>query len=90
MKKLILALTALLTPALLAAPAFASDFGSPDEVGGGGRDFARLQHAVGDLADVMQQVFAIMMSNPLFLVLLAASLFSVGVWIFRKVKGAAK
>lgn len=90
MKKLILALTALLTPVLLAAPAFASDFGSPDEVGGGGRDFARLQHAVGDLADVMQQVFAIMMSNPLFLVLLAASLFSVGVWIFRKVKGAAK
>lgn len=90
MKKLILALTALLTPVLLAAPAFASDFGSPDEVGGGGRDFARLQHAVGDLADVMQQVFAIMMSNPLFLVLLAASLFSVGVWIFRKVKGASK
>lgn len=90
MRKLTLALAALLTPALLAAPAFASDFGSPDEVGGGGRDFARLQHAVGDLVDVMEQVFAIMTSNPLLLVLLAASLFSVGVWIFRKVKGAAK
>lgn len=89
MKKFTLALAALLTPALLAAPAFASDFGNPDEVSGGGR-YGKLVNAVGDLTDVMEQVFAIMTSNPLLLVLLAASLFSVGIWIFRKVKGAAK
>lgn len=89
MKKLILALTALLTPALLAAPAFASDFGDPDEVGGGGR-YSKLVNAVGDLADVMEQVFAIMTSNPLLLVFLAAGLLSLGVWIFHKVKGASK
>ncbi len=89
MKKLILALTALLTPALLAAPAFASDFGNPDEVGGGGR-YSKLVDAVGDLTDVMEQVFAIMVSNPLLVVLLAGSLFALGVRIFRKVKGAAK
>lgn len=89
MKKLMLALTALLTPALLAAPAFASDFGNPDEVGGGGR-YSKLVDAVGDLVDVMEQVFAIMTSNPMLLVWLAGSLLSFGVWIFRKVKGAAK
>lgn len=89
MKKLMLALTALLTPALLAAPAFASDFGDPDEVGGGGR-YSKLVNAVGDLADVMEQVFAIMTSNPLLLVFLAAGLLSLGVWIFHKVKGASK
>lgn len=89
MKKLMLALTALLTPALLAAPAFASDFGNPDEVGGGGR-YSKLVDAVGDLVDVMEQVFAIMTSNPLLLVFLAAGLLSLGVWIFHKVKGAAK
>lgn len=89
MKKFMLALTALLTPALLAAPAFASDFGNPDEVGGGGR-YSKLVDAVGDLVDVMEQVFAIMTSNPMLLVWLAGSLLSFGVWIFRKVKGAAK
>lgn len=89
MKKLMLALTALLTPALLAAPAFASDFGDPDEVGGGGR-YSKLVNAVGDLADVMEQVFAIMTSNPLLLVFLAAGLLSLGVWIFHKVKGVSK
>lgn len=90
MKKLTLALAALLTPVLLVAPAFASDFGSPDEVHGGGRDMGRLLHAVDDLVDVMGGVWDVMTSNPLLLVLLAASLFSVGVWIFHKVKGAAK
>lgn len=92
MKKFTLALAALLTPVLLVAPAFASDFG--EETGGGaGRLDAQLvpiKRAIGDLVDVMEQVFAIMTSNPLLLVLLAASLFSVGVWIFRKVKSAAK
>lgn len=89
MKKFTLALATLLTPVLLAAPAFASDFGDPDEVGGGGR-YSKLVNAVGDLADVMEQVFAIMTSNPMLLVWLAGSLLSFGVWIFRKVKGAAK
>ena len=88
MKKFTLALAALLTPVLLAVPAFASDFG--DESGGGGGRYSKLVDAVGDLTDVMEQVFAIMTSNPRLLVLLAASLFRVGVWIFRKVKGAAK
>lgn len=92
MKKLTLALTALFTPALLAAPAFASDFG--EETGGGaGRLDAQLvpiKRAIGELVDVMEQVFAIMTSNPMLLVWLAGSLLSFGVWIFRKVKGAAK
>ena len=88
MKKFTLALAALLTPVLLAAPAFASDFG--DESGGGGGRYSKLVDAVGDLTDVMEQVFAIMTSNPLLLVLLAGSLLSLGIWIFRKVKGAAK
>lgn len=92
MKKFTLALAALLTPVLLAAPAFASDFG--EETGGGaGRLDAQLvpiKRAIGDLVDVMEQVFAIMTSNPLLLVFLAAGLFALGIRIFRKVKGAAK
>lgn len=92
MKKLTLALAALLTPALLAAPAFASDFG--EETGGGASrldaQLVPIKRAIGDLVDVMEQVFAIMVSNPLLVVLLAGSLFALGVRIFRKVKGAAK
>lgn len=92
MKKLTLALTVLLTPALLAAPVFASDFG--EETGGGASrldaQLVPIKRAIGDLVDVMEQVFAIMVSNPLLVVLLAGSLFALGVRIFRKVKGAAK
>ena len=39
---------------------------------------------------VMEQVWAVLVSNPFFLVLLAGSLLALGIRIFRKVKGAAK
>ena len=46
--------------------------------------------AMGSLVEIMGQVWAVMTGNPLLVVFLAASLFSVGIKIFRKVKGAAK
>ena len=46
--------------------------------------------AMGSLVDVMGKVWEVMTANPLLVVFLAASLFSVGIRIFRKVKGAAK
>ena len=46
--------------------------------------------AMGDLVDVVGEVWDVMVSNPLFLTFLGASLFSVGIWIFKKVKRAAK
>lgn len=52
--------------------------------------FGRVFFAMEDLVDVMEQAFAIMVSNPLLAVLLAGSLLALGVRIFRKVKGAAK
>ena len=95
MRKFTLVLAALLTLALLAVPAFAADAGGGDFGGGNGASrldaqLVPIKRALGDLADVMEQVFAVMVSNPLLLVLLAGSLFAVGVRIFRKVKGAAK
>ena len=91
-RKFILPLVAVLSSLLLTAPAFASDVRGGEFAGGsgGGREMGRLLNAMEDLVDVMEQVFAIMTSNPLLLVLLAGSLLSLGVWIFRKVKGAAK
>ena len=44
----------------------------------------------GALVDVMGEVWKVMISNPLLVVFLAGSLFSVGIRIFRKVKSAAK
>lgn len=49
-----------------------------------------ITRALDDLAEVMEQMFAVMVSNPLFVVLFAASLFVLGIRIFRKVKSAAK
>ena len=46
--------------------------------------------AMGSLVEVMGEVWDVMTSNPLLLVFLAASLFGVGIRIFRKVKGAAR
>lgn len=46
--------------------------------------------AMGDLVDVMGEVWEVMTSNPLFLVFLGASLFAVGIGMFRRVKRAAK
>lgn len=89
-----LALVVFLTPVLLAIPAYASDGGFSDGRGdsiGGGRDTVSvLTKAMGDLVDVMEQVWAIMVSNPMLVVFLAAGLFTVGVRVFRKVKRAAK
>ena len=92
MKKLTLAPAVLLAPVLLSVPAFAADAGDGGfgEGIGGGRDFGRLQASVEDLVGVMEQVWAVLVSNPFFLVLLAGSLLVLGIRIFRKVKGAAK
>ena len=46
--------------------------------------------AMGTLVEVMGEVWKVMTANPLLLVFLAASLFGVGIRIFRKVKGAAR
>ena len=46
--------------------------------------------AMGTLVEVMGEVWKVMTANPLLLVFLAASLFGVGIRIFKKVKGAAK
>lgn len=93
MRKYVIALMAFLTPALLSAPAYASDFAGDGTGGGAGRLDAQLvpiTRALGDLVEVMEQVFAIMVSNPLLVVLLAGSLFTLGIRIFRKIKSAAK
>lgn len=45
---------------------------------------------MGSLVEVMGEVWKVMTSNPLLVVFLAGSLFSVGIRIFRKVKNAAK
>lgn len=42
------------------------------------------------LIDVMGDVWSVMTSNPLLCVFLGASLLSVGIWVFRKVKRAAR
>ena len=46
--------------------------------------------AMSTLVTVMEGVWEVMVSNPLLVVFLAGSLFSVGIKIFKKVKGAAK
>ena len=94
MRKFMLALTALLTSVLLSAPAYAAtpgDFAGGQH--GGGRYpsiTAALVSAIDDLSDVVGQVFSIIVSNPFFVLLVAAGLFTLGIRIFRKVKGAAK
>ena len=92
MRKYVPALAAFLTPLLLSIPAYASDFAGDreGEVGGGRYSIERVTSAMEDLVDIMGGVWKVMVSNPLFLVLLGASLFSLGIWIFRKVKRAAK
>ena len=93
MRKYLLALTALLVPAFLSVPAYASS-GSLDEANpgdiviGGLLDF--LKDAMDNLVGVMGMVWLVMTSNPLFLVFLGVSLFSVGIWLFRKVRNASK
>ena len=93
MRRYIFALSAFLTPVLLSAPAYASEFGGEGEQHGASRLDVQLlpvTRALGDLVDVMEQVFSIMVSNPLLAVILAGSLFALGVRIFKKVKSAAK
>lgn len=45
---------------------------------------------MGSLVEVMGEVWNVMTSNPLLVVFLAGSLFSVGIRIFKKVKSAAR
>ena len=51
---------------------------------------APIVSGMGQLIDVMGEVWKVMIGNPLLLVYLGASLFSVGIWIFKKVKRAAR
>ena len=92
MRKYVFALMALLTPVLLSVPAFASDFAGDreGEVGGGRYTVSTLVKAMHDVANVMEQVWIVMVSNPFLVVLVAAGLFTVGVRIFRKTRRAAK
>ena len=46
--------------------------------------------AMSTLVTVIGNVWEVMVSNPLLVVFLAGSLFSVGIKIFKKVKCAAK
>ena len=45
---------------------------------------------MGTLVEVVGEVWSVMTGNPLLVVYLGASLFGVGIWIFKKVKRAAK
>ena len=92
MRKYVFALSALLTSVFLSVPAFAADVTERPEgsIGGGRYSIERVLTARDDLVEVMEQVFAFMVSNPLLVVLLAGSLLTVGIRIFRKVKSAAK
>ena len=88
MRKYMIALFAALIPAFLSAPAYASsaeDIVQPDT-----GNYIPIFAAMDDLVDVIGQVWAVMTSNPLFLTFLGASLFGIGIWIFKKVKRAAK
>ena len=89
MRKYMLVLAALLMPVLLSVSAYASS--SPEDiVQPGAGNYIPVIGAIDDLAAVMVGVWAVIVSNPLFVVLVAASLFALGVRIFKKVKGAAK
>ena len=92
MRKYMLALAAFLIPVFLSIPAYASGFSDDrgDSIGGGRDTVTALTKAMSDLVGVMEQVYHIMVSNPLLVVLVASSLFAVGVRIFRKVKNSAK
>ena len=90
MRKYMLALLALLTPVLLSIPAYASEIPPREEQGPFNSPLRYFKSALNDLVDIVGQVFSVIVSNPFLTVLVAASLFALGVRIFKKVKGAAK
>ena len=45
---------------------------------------------MGNLVNIMGEVWEVMVSNPLLVTFLGASLFFVGIKMFRKIKSAAK
>ena len=47
-------------------------------------------NAISTLIELVGPVFTVMIANPLLVVFLAASLLTLGIRIFRKLKGAAK
>lgn len=51
---------------------------------------AALLSQVGTLTTLMGDVWAIMVANPLLAVMLAASLVTVGIRLFKRIKAAAK
>lgn len=57
---------------------------------GGAATLAPVTSAMSTLVDVMGKVWEVMVANPLLVVFLAASLLSVGISIFKRVKRAAR
>ena len=53
-------------------------------------DIQTIVNGMETLLNVVKQVWTVMVSNPFFVVFLGASLFSLGIWIFKKVKRAAR
>ena len=46
--------------------------------------------AMGDLVDIVGEVFTVMLGNPYLVLFMAAGLFGVGIRLFRKAKSAAR
>lgn len=58
--------------------------------GAGSTGVSAVTTAMSTIVTVMGQVWEVMVSNPILVVFLAASLLAVGIRLFRKIKGAAK
>lgn len=51
---------------------------------------APIVSAISTLLELVTEVFSVMVANPLIVVFLAASLLTLGIRLFRKLKSAAK
>lgn len=58
--------------------------------GAGSTGVSAVTTAMSTIVTVMGQVWEVMVSNPILVVFLAASLLAVGIRLFRKIKSAAK
>lgn len=73
-------ISAMLMPMLLALSSSGADTTT----------ITKIINGMSDLVSIMEQVWEVMTSNPLFVLFLGASLFSVGIWLFCRVKRAAR
>ena len=64
----------------------------PDVVAGVSEEISLAPVFAGmeQLLDVVNEVWKVMVGNPLLVVFLGGSLFSLGIWVFKKVKRAAR